>query len=100
MNDHVSRSDVIRLLQEEPQHQSLWPYREYLKSRVKELETVKKLETRTGSWVMDDDSVRQIQYICTSCGVSQRVDTANYKPTWKYCPLCGSYNEKTTDEVK
>lgn len=59
---------------------------------IEDLETI---ERKTGVWVGEGDGYADGNMVydmwsCGSCGT--RFDEWEEEPTWKYCPVCGSYN--------
>ena len=52
-------------------------------------------QRKTGVWIGEGDGYADGNMVydmwsCGSCGT--RFDEWEEKPTWKYCPVCGSYN--------
>lgn len=47
---------------------------------------------KTGEWLPDNNNNYDERYICSECKGNYKVDTCMGKPSWKYCPDCGSYN--------
>ena len=47
---------------------------------------------KAGEWLPDNNNNYDERYICSECKGNYKVDTCMGKPSWKYCPDCGSYN--------
>lgn len=50
----------------------------------------------TGKWIPDNNNYYDERYICSQCGVSYKVDTCMGKPSWDFCPACGTKMEVST----
>ena len=48
-------------------------------------------ERKTGRWLPDTRTF-EMMFVCSECKASLHVDTINLKPSWDYCPYCGSFN--------
>ena len=69
-----------------------------LKHRLIALPSVQP-ERKKGKWIPDNNCYHTPHFVCSACGVSQEVDTVMYKPSWAFCPCCGSYNGGEQDEA-
>ena len=47
-----------------------------------------------GKWIMDENSLYEIRFLCSECGESIKVPTSMFKPIWKYCPVSGNRKEE------
>ena len=59
---------------------------------IEDLETIKR---KTGVWIGEGDGYANgnMVYDMWSCGrCGTRFDEWEEKPTWEYCPVCGSHN--------
>ena len=60
-----------------------------IKSLVDTMPTIEpKLER--GVWLPDNNNYITPHFVCSSCGMSQKVETVMYKPIWAFCPRCGA----------
>ena len=45
---------------------------------------------RKGKWLPDNTNYITPHFVCSACGMSQKVETVMYKPIWAFCPRCGA----------
>lgn len=45
---------------------------------------------RKGKWIPDNTNYITPHFVCSACGMSQKVETVLYKPIWGFCPRCGA----------
>lgn len=49
-------------------------------------------QPRKGKWMPDNTNYYDERHICSECNANYKVDTCMGKPSWNFCPNCGSYN--------
>ena len=54
-------------------------------------------ERKTGQWLPDNNNYITPHFVCSACGMSQKVETVMYKPIWAFCPRCGARMMKEGD---
>ena len=47
-------------------------------------------ERKRGVWLPDNNNYITPHFVCSACGMSQKVETVMYKPLWAFCPRCGA----------
>ena len=47
-------------------------------------------ERKRGVWLPDNNNYITPHFVCSACGMSQKVETVMYKPIWAFCPRCGA----------
>lgn len=62
------------------------------------LEQLPSVQPRKGKWMPDNTNYYDERYICSECNANYKVDTCMGKPSWNFCPNCGSYNGGDSDE--
>jgi len=103
MNDLIDREDAYIALVEKGQASRRYKLGEIWELNGKEIREV--LDSvpsaqRNGKWMpgketgrsMIGDAVVAIYYDHFTCSYCGRVYNTEQKPTWKFCPNCGSYN--------
>lgn len=50
----------------------------------------KRKPERKGKWLPDNTNYITPHFVCSACGMSQKVETVMYKPIWAFCPRCGA----------
>ena len=56
-------------------------------------------ERKTGKWIPDNNNYITPHFICSACGLSQKVETVMYRPIWAWCPRCGARMMEVKDET-
>lgn len=69
----------------------LLPTEDVLKAYTLAIDYIKgraNIKNRTGKWITVDH--QRFLYRCSECGTEGNVNTCNYIPIWKFCPICGT----------
>lgn len=93
MSDLIDREDVLALAKDivvpttdgEYRHRCIDP------QEVRELPPVQP-QRMHGKWLPDNTCCYETRFVCSKCGISERVPTigfTKYKPIWNFCPNCG-----------
>ena len=45
---------------------------------------------KNGRWLPDNNNYITPHFVCSACGMSQKVETVMYEPIWAFCPRCGA----------
>lgn len=68
-----------------------------IKSLVDTMPTIEpKLER--GVWLPDNNNYITPYFVCSACGMLQKVETVMYKPLWAFCPRRGARMMKGEQE--
>lgn len=60
-----------------------------MKQWLEHLQDIKPKRKR-GKWLPDTRAF-EMMFVCSECKASLHVNTINLKPSWDYCPNCGTY---------
>ena len=52
---------------------------------------------KNGRWLPDNNNYITPHFVCSACGMSQKVETVMYEPIWAFCPRCGARMMKEGD---
>lgn len=57
---------------------------------VMAIKALEQPERECGVWLPDNNNYITPHFVCSACGMSQKVETVMYKPIWAFCPRCGA----------